>query len=109
MEDKVNNKMKVYTQDEVLDLTLGKKGSQERDAYDAKVEDYLIGLAIRKARESKNLTQEQLGERIGVQRSRICSIEKGVNLRLSTLRRIFSALGMEVKLNIANMQSISIC
>lgn len=109
MEDKVNNKMKVYTQDEVLDLTLGKKGSQERDAYDAKVEDYLIGLAIRNARESKNLTQEQLGERIGVQRSRICSIEKGVNLRLSTLRRIFSALDMEVKLNIANMQSISIC
>lgn len=109
MKDKVNNKMKVYTQDEVLDLTLGKKGSKERDAYDAKVEDYLIGLAIRKARESKNLTQEQLGERIGVQRSRICSIEKGVNLRLSTLRRIFSALGMEVKLNIANMQSISIC
>ena len=52
-------KMKVYTQEEALDLTLGKKGTPEPDAYDAKVEDYLVGLAIRKARESKNLTQER--------------------------------------------------
>lgn len=101
--------MKVYTQEETLDLTLGKKGTPARDAYDAKVEDYLVGLAIRRARESKNLTQQQLGERIGVQRARICSIEKGVNLRLSTLRRIFNALNIEVKLDIENMQSIALC
>ncbi|MDD6851372.1 MAG: helix-turn-helix transcriptional regulator [Bacteroidales bacterium] len=88
---------------------MAKKGTPERDAYDAKVEDYLVGLAIPKARESKNLTQEQLGERIGVQRARIRSIEKGVYLRLSTLRRIFSALDMEVKLDIANMPSIVLC
>ena len=46
-------KIKIYTQDEALDLTLGKKGTPERDAYDAKVDDYLVGLAIRRARESK--------------------------------------------------------
>lgn len=112
MNDKLNiemEKMKVYTQEEALDMTLGEKGTPERDAYDAKVKDYLIGLAIRRARESKNLTQEQLGERIGVQRARICSIEKGVNLRLSTLRRIFNALDMKVKLDIENMQSIVLC
>lgn len=102
-------KIKVYSQEEALDLTLGVKGSPERDTYDAKVEKYLVGLAIRRAREAKKLTQEQLGNRIGVQRSRISSIEKGVNLRLSTLRRIFSALEMKVDLNIANMPSISLC
>ncbi|MDE7153200.1 MAG: helix-turn-helix domain-containing protein [Muribaculaceae bacterium] len=102
-------KMKIYSQDEMLDLTLGKKGTPDRDEYESKVDDYLVGLAIRRARESRNLTQEQLGERIGVQRARICSIERGANLRLSTIRRIFSALGMEVKLDIANMQSIQIC
>ncbi len=102
-------KIKVYSQEEALDLTLGVKGSPERDTYDAKVEEYLVGLAIRRAREAKKLTQEQLGNRIGVQRSRISSIEKGVNLRLSTLRRIFSALEMKVDLNIANMPSISLC
>ena len=101
--------MKTYTQDEVLERTLGMKGTPERDEFDAKVDDYLIGLAIRRAREAQNLTQQQLGERIGVERSRICSIERGANLRLSTLRRIFSALGLEVKLDIANMPSIPLC
>lgn len=101
--------MKTYTQEEMLDRTLGVKGTIVRDEYDAKVDDYLVGLAIRRAREAQNLTQQQLGERIGVERSRICSIERGTNLRLSTLRRIFSALGLEVKLEIANMPSIPLC
>lgn len=102
-------KMKIYNQAEMLDRTLGPKGTPERDEYEAKVDDYMVGLAIRRARESRNLTQEQLGERIGVQRARICSIERGANLRLSTIRRIFSALEMEVKLDIANLQSIPLC
>lgn len=101
--------MKVYSQEEMLDRTLGPKGTPERDEYDAKVKDYLVGLAIRRAREAQNLTQEQLGERIGVQRARISSIEKGTNLRLSTLRRIFTALGMEVNLSIGDMQPIPLC
>lgn len=102
-------KMKVYSQEEMLDRTLGPKGTPERDEYDAKVKDYLVGLAIRRAREAQNLTQEQLGERIGVQRARISSIEKGTNLRLSTIRRIFTALGMEVNLSIGDMQPIPLC
>ena len=101
--------LEIYSQEEVLDLTLGQKGTPQRDAFDAEVEDYLIGLAIRNARQSQNLTQEQLGQRIGVQRSRICSIEKGVNLRLSTLRRVFTALGLNLKLDISGMQPISLC
>ena len=102
-------KMKVYTQEESLDLSLGKKGTPLRDQYEAEMQDYLIGLAIREAREAQHLTQEQLGERIGVQRARICSIEKGVNLRLSTLRRVFKALGMEVQLNIGEMTAVPLC
>lgn len=102
-------KMKIYSQEEVLDITIGKKGSPNREEFDSKIQDFLVGLAIRQAREAQHLTQEQLGEKIGVQKARISSIEKGANLRLSTLRRIFSALGMEVKLDIANMQPIPIC
>lgn len=103
------SKMKVYTQEGMLDITLGAKGSPARDEYEANVEDYLVGLAIRQAREGKNLTQEELGRRIGVQKSRISSIERGSNLRLSTLRRIFRALGQEVRLDIPNQQSIPLC
>lgn len=101
--------MKVYSQAEALDMTLGAAGTLERDEYEAQANDYLVGLAIRRAREARNMTQEQLGARIGVQRARICSIEKGVNLRLSTLRRIFLALGIEAKLDIGEMQPIPLC
>lgn len=101
--------MKVYSQEEMLAMTIGKPGSSAREEYDAQVNDYLVGLAIRRARESQDLTQEELGQRIGVQRARICSIEKGTNLRLSTIRRIFKALGVEVKLDIADMHPITIC
>lgn len=103
------NGIKVYTQEETLDMTIGPRGSVAREEYEAEVKDYLVGLAIRQARESQNLTQEQLGERIGVQRARISSIEKGANLRLSTLSRIFAALGMKVKLDIPNMKPIPLC
>lgn len=103
------NGIKVYTQEETLDMTLGVRGSKLRDEYEAETKDYLIGLAIRQAREAQNLTQQELGERIGVQRARISSIEKGTNLRLSTLTRIFSALGMNVTLDISNMQPIILC
>lgn len=102
-------KMKVYSQEEVLDITLGKKGTPARDEYESMVEDYLIGAAIREARESMKMTQEQLGEKIGVQKARISSIEKGANLRLSTLRRIFRALGMEVDINIKNRAVVHLC
>lgn len=100
--------MKTYTQEEMLDTVMGVKGTPERDEFDAQVEDYIIGLAIRRARESQNMTQQQLGERVGVQRSRICSIERGANITLATLRRIFTALGLEVRLNIGDMPAIAL-
>ena len=106
---KVVNGIKVYTQDEALDMTLGTRGTPTREEDESEVNNYLVGLAIRQAREAQNLTQEQLGERIGVQRARISSIEKGANLRLSTVARIFSALGKEVKLDISNMNPIPLC
>lgn len=101
--------MKVYSQEESLDLTLGKKGTPARDQYESDVQDYLIGLTIREAREAQHLTQAQLGERIGVHRSRVCSIEKGVNLNLSILRRVFKALCIEVQLTIGEMPSVPLC
>lgn len=70
--------------------------------------DSLVGAAIKEARESKHLTQKQLGEKVGVQRARICSIEKGVNLRLSTLRRIFKALDMNAYLEIKGFGSVAL-
>lgn len=55
---------------------------------------YFIGEAIKKARLKQNLTQEELGERIGVKRSQICKLESGKSsITLSTMSKIFKALG----------------
>ena len=90
--------MKLYSFDEVLDEDLGKAGTPERDAFEADVEAeiraYHIGEAIKQARKEKNLTQEELGERIGVKRSQICKLEKGKSsITLSTMAKVFKALG----------------
>ena len=45
------------------------------------------------ARLAQNLTQEQLGERIGVQRAQISKLEKGTSvITLTTMSRVFQAI-----------------
>lgn len=60
--------------DDVLDKHFGKVGTPKRDAFESDVDGalhaYRLGEAIKKARIEQNLTQEQLGERIGVKEHR---------------------------------------
>lgn len=97
------NGMKLYSLDEVLDDDLGKIGTPDRDAFEAEVEAeihaYHIGEAIKRARKEKNLTQEQLGALMGVQRAQISKIESGKNLNFSTIARAFKA--MKIPANLA--------
>lgn len=55
-----------------------------------------IGTRIKEARIAKGLTQEELGEMLGVQRSAIAKYEKGrvVNIKRSTLKKISDILGI---------------
>jgi len=50
--------MKFYTEEEILDKHIGKKGTPKRDQFEADLNSSLIGEAIKQARQSKNLTQE---------------------------------------------------
>lgn len=94
---KIGN-MKLYSLDEVTDEFIGKKGTADRNEFDNNVEDALhsnkIGEAIKKARIMQNLTQEELGKRIGVQRAQISRIEKGYSISIPTMSRVFKALGI---------------
>lgn len=91
--------MRLYSLEEVTDEIIGRKGTAERDEFDRSVEEavhaYQVGEAIKKARVRQNLTQEELGERIGVKRSQICKLENGrCSPTLSTVSRVFRALGI---------------
>ena len=92
--------MKLYRIDTVEDVRLGSKGTQIRDEYEAELEQFYVGEAIRRARIAKNLTQEELGARVGVQRSQISRIEKGQNITLSNMSKLFKAMDVNVKIEI---------
>lgn len=86
------------THEEMLAKHIGKKGTPEREAYDEEVrkglEEYRIGEAIREARKKQGLTQEELGQRMGVQRAQVSKLENGHGIAYSTIMRAFKALGV---------------
>lgn len=51
-----------YSEEEALDLVIGKKGTPARNKYEDDINNFLMGEAIRQTREAKNMTQEQHGE-----------------------------------------------
>lgn len=102
-------KKKFYTHEEMKDIVLGPKGTTERDNYEADLEMFFIGNTIKQARQSKNMTQEELGKLIGVQKAQISRIENGKNLTFSTLIRILKALGLSAKLEIENLGKVALC
>ena len=58
------------------------------------MKSFLIGDTIRKARQAKELTQEQLGEFMDVKRSQVCRIEKRQNFSFNTIARVFKAMAI---------------
>lgn len=89
--------MKFIDFEETLDRDLGKVGTPKRDAFESSVDEaihaYKLGEAIRKARLEQNLTQEELGERIGVKKAQISKLERGYSITIPTMSRVFKALG----------------
>jgi len=99
--------MKTYTLDEVQDELLGKIGTPRRDLFEYELQMDLIGKAIKQTRKERNLTQEELGKLIGVQKAQISRLEKNAgNVTMDTLLRVFTALKAKVKFQIelSNMQ-----
>lgn len=84
-----------YTLEEIENEFIGVKGSPCREKYDADLNNFFIGEAIKKAREAKNLTQEQLGELMGVRKAQISKIESGKSVTFSTIVRAFKAMGVK--------------
>lgn len=93
-------KMNLTPASELIDEVWGKIGTPERDEMEARLKEelnaFFIGEAIKKARRAQNLTQEELGERIGVQRAQISRLENGKSvITLPTMSRVFRALGIK--------------
>lgn len=65
-----------------------------------------IGLMIRNERLRKGLTQEELGERVGVGKAQISKIERGKGLTIKTVTKVLDALGMPASVVLKGEQEI---
>ncbi|MBK7467733.1 MAG: helix-turn-helix transcriptional regulator [Saprospiraceae bacterium] len=93
--------MKTYSLEELTDKYIGKKGTQKRDRFEQELRIDLLGHAVKKARLERNLTQEQLGEMVGVQRAQISKIENSAtDARFDTILKVFKALKAKVNFTV---------
>jgi HTH-type transcriptional regulator/antitoxin HipB len=93
--------LKTIPLDAMIDKHIGKRETPEREAFENELRIDLLGQAIKQARQERNLTQEQLGELVGVQKAQISKIENSVkNARFETILKVFDALGAKVSFQV---------
>ena len=93
--------MKTYTLDQVQDDLIGTIGTPNRDRFEYELQIDLIGQAIKQTRQERNLTQEELGKLIGVQKAQISRLESNAsNATIDTLIRVFTALKVKATLQV---------
>jgi len=93
--------LKTYTLDEITDKYIGKRGTPKREAFENELRIELLGDAIRKARKERNLTQEELGQLVGVKKAQISKIENSLtDARFETILKVFKALNAKINFNV---------
>lgn len=93
--------LKTVSLDTMIDKHIGKVGTPSRDAFEQELKLDLLGSAIKEARLHHNLTQEQLGKLVGVQKAQISKLENNfTNARFDTVIKVFNALNAKVNFKV---------
>lgn len=95
------NKLKTYSLAEMKDEFIGKVGTPKRDKYEYELNMEVLSFMIKKARKERNLTQEQLGQLVGVQKAQISKLESSANsATIDTVLKVFKALKADIHFNV---------
>lgn len=93
--------LKTYSLDEITDKHIGKRGTPKREAFENELRIDLLGDAIRQARKERHLTQEKLGQLVGVKKAQISKLENSLtDARFETIIKVFKALDAKVNFNV---------
>lgn len=96
-----NTEMKTYSLSEMKDKYIGERGTENRENYEYELRMEVLGRMIKTARQEQNLTQEQLGELVGVKKAQISKLESSSNsATIDTIIKVFKALKAEVNFNV---------
>jgi len=92
----------ITTLDEILDNKYGKRGAKKREQWEQEFESFQLGVLLEEARHKLGLTQKELAEKCGTNKSYISRIENNASdIRLSTLIKIVqTGLGGHLKLTL---------
>ena len=93
--------IKTYTLAEMKDKYIGKSGTADRDEYEYELSMDVLGKMIKTARQERKLTQEELGQLVGVQKAQISKLESSANsATIDTILKVFKALKAEINFNV---------
>ena len=93
-----NNQM-ITNISEQLEKEFGKHGTPERAKFDDEAYVFYTSQILLETRKEARLTQAELAKRIGVDKSYISRIEKGITIpSVATFYRLVNALGRSVEL-----------
>jgi len=102
-----SQKFRIKSLDEMIDAHIGIEGAKERDEFEEELRLDILGQTIKRIREEKNLTQEQLGKLVGVKKAQISKIENHLtDARFETILKVFRALGAKINFNVELDQQI---
>ena len=93
--------LEMFSFDKIKDEFIGEVGTEKRTLYEQELQMEILGDLIKKIRLERNMTQEELGKLIGVQRAQISKLENNTtNVTIETILRVFSALKAKVNFNV---------
>jgi HTH-type transcriptional regulator / antitoxin HipB len=87
---------------DILDKKYGKRGAANRELWEQEFEAFQLGVLLEEARTKLGMTQEELAEKCGTNKSYISRIENNASdIRLSTLMKIIqTGFGGHLKLTL---------
>lgn len=99
---KLPENKQITTFDELLEAKYGKLGAEKREKWEQEFEAFRLGVLLEEARLKLGMTQEELAEKCGTNKSYISRIENNTSdIRLSTLMRIIQkGFGGHLKLTL---------
>ncbi len=93
--------LKTYSLVDMKDKYIGVVGTPERDDYEHELSMDVLGKMIRSARRERHLTQEELGQLVGVQKAQISKLESSANsATIDTILKVSKALKAEIRINV---------
>ena len=96
-----NKELEMFSFDQIKDEFIGEIGTEKRTLYEQELQLEAMGEMIRKVRLDRNLTQEELGKLVGVQKAQISKLENHTtNVTMETILKVFGALKAKVNFNV---------